>query len=463
MPEVFGTTRIGHEIFLFSYEDQNLTVYKDYISVTNDEIKETEAASQQFFCGQMPGFMSGGKILFHTELPITIDNLQAKYSQKVDWLITNYQESTYYTEVNAEFPELDYFMPSSSIASIEKDKVTVSRKPIVAKGFDIDFKDRVIHIAIRMLPDISYKPFKDTEFKTKVQIHVTFEKTDDYAFLIAIYSLIENVFSFICNRRNIAISGLKLEGNYSGKTIRNNKIVNEKILTNQNLIIYEKYKEPIEDIKVIGKTPCIKLFESHLQELFQLVANNFDNGEGTVSILSIHPSAKRRNLIDLQQTLQIVAAFEFYQRTYLPAISSDRTIEAYEEIDFLLDGYIQKYKGKDAKKKKVAEDIKKHLAPDISLKDKLKKAYDGYKDWAGLSGVLDTLFKNHVDQLAEVANDWRNELAHEKRSYEPTPDVVSAVRMVEYINYCIILRKSGYDDSDIKNIIDVVLQKPGLN
>ena len=50
-------------------------------------------------------------------------------------------------------------------------------------------------------------------------------------------------------------------------------------------------------------------------------------------------------------------------------------------------------------------------------------------------------------QLSDIANRWRNELAHEKREYEPDSQVVDAIRLVEHLNYCIVLREAGYDDN----------------
>ena len=59
--------------------------------------------------------------------------------------------------------------------------------------------------------------------------------------------------------------------------------------------------------------------------------------------------------------------------------------------------------------------------------------------------------------MASAANSWRNELAHEKREYQPDVDVVNAIRLVEHINYCIVLRQAGFNDEQIKAIISDIL------
>ena len=64
-----------------------------------------------------------------------------------------------------------------------------------------------------------------------------------------------------------------------------------------------------------------------------------------------------------------------------------------------------------------------------------------------------------VSDLADAANEWRNELAHEKREYCPDVKAIRANRLVEHLNYCIILRKAGYSNEEIKNIIQEILAR----
>lgn len=101
-------------------------------------------------------------------------------------------------------------------------------------------------------------------------------------------------------------------------------------------------------------------------------------------------------------------------------------------------------------------DFIKSLMPQISLKDKVLKVYGGYEGWDSLRPVLAEWFDD-VSSLASAANLWRNELAHEKREYQPDVNVILAVRLVEHMNYCIILRKAGYSDEAIKSILTEVL------
>jgi hypothetical protein len=122
----------------------------------------------------------------------------------------------------------------------------------------------------------------------------------------------------------------------------------------------------------------------------------------------------------------------------------------------LVDQYIDETTGK---KKTKAQKFKKSLKPQVSLEEKILKVYNGYGTWSPLSNILSELFRNDISAFAKAANDWRNELAHEKRTYNPDINVIHAIRLVEHMNYCIVLRHAGYTDDEIKYIISEVLTR----
>ena len=62
---------------------------------------------------------------------------------------------------------------------------------------------------------------------------------------------------------------------------------------------------------------------------------------------SIHPSVERRRLLDLQQSLHITAAFEFYVRRYLPPMIEEK--EYHRAVKESLDQLIDKNTGKPKK------------------------------------------------------------------------------------------------------------------
>ena len=68
-------------------------------------------------------------------------------------------------------------------------------------------------------------------------------------------------------------------------------------------------------------------------------------------------------------------------------------------------------------------------------------------------------YEKDVNVLAEEINIWRNELAHEKRTYIPNENTLTAVRFLEHLNYAIVLRNIGYDDNEIKELLKCILTK----
>lgn len=233
-------------------------------------------------------------------------------------------------------------------------------------------------------------------------------------------------------------------------------MVDKIVYTKQDLIINQKFLEPLEDKKSISKTLNYGFFKNNIKELFQLFFEKTSEDTAIVNVGSLHHSLKYRNLIDLEQSLRITATFEYYMRTLLPEISSQETIDFYDDIKSIVLKYAETVGGK---KKKKANDLLKSLCPQIPLSEKIKKAYEGYSDWNPLKSILSERFGDDISNLASAANLWRNELAHEKRTFTPDENVVYAIRLLEHINYCIVLRKAGYNDNEIKLITDELLTK----
>jgi len=137
-------------------------------------------------------------------------------------------------------------------------------------------------------------------------------------------------------------------------------------------------------------------------------------------------------------------------------ISSESTLQFYKEIRDLIQTYADEKSGKLRKK---ANSLLKSLRPELSLQDKISKVYSGYDEWDGLRNALAGRFGDNIDELAEIANEWRNELAHEKREYEPDWRLIPSMRLIEHINYCIVLKSAGFSDNQIKLIVEGILSR----
>lgn len=415
---------------------------------------------------QKLGVLTGGLLLFKLCIPLSnvcslVTNEGVSYVatgnqiESVEYYIEDYQPNSIYSEMRLRFAELDYFVPSLGRASAAEKEIVFSRKQECICSFDINFRGVTITASFDTKAHGNFNCQVTAE--TFSELTLKFPETKDIDFLNALYHRTRNFFSFICNRQNIALRDAVLIGIYTRKDRDDSgAIVDRDFYTKQRIYFSQKYLEPVEGSKQISKTLNIRYFASNLQTLFQLFFEEKAEEDALINASSIHSSFKYRNLIDLEQSLHITATFEYYVRTILPEISSQSTIDFIEDVRAFLTQYITETTGK---KREKAKDYLKRLEPQVSLAEKIKKAYDGYTGWSSLSEILSERFGRDIAQLAQAANSWRNELAHEKRTYCPDEDTIYAVRLVEHLNYCIVLRKAGYNDQEIKNIVDEILTK----
>lgn len=420
------------------------------------------------FCemiGSNVNYLVGGNTLFHLTFPLNTNNsmdiannlggkLFGNVELNIDYYVKDWLPNSKYSKMKFLFDELDYFIPSRGrcVRSLENNSAIFSEDVNEIVQFNFKYKKRKVDFVL--LTFATTEVGHSSHSHTISELLLEFEETDDFGFICGLYRIVLNLFSFICNRRNVSIKNVELIAKYEEDlpNMIEGKIVQEKklVTVSQYLYVIDNYSEEFEDKEIISKTINYRYFKSHLKELVEMIRDD------KISIFSIHGSSKLKNLIDLNQSLHITAAFENYQRTFLPIISSESTIEFYEDIKPLIQNYADRQT--DKKKKKKAISFIKYLSPVVPLKDKIIKTYKGYESWRGLKYILDEWFSGKVGDLAKVANDWRNELAHEKNEYQPDRRVVDSIRLVEHINYCIVLRQAGYSDEEIKDIILNILR-----
>lgn len=445
----------------FHFENGYLELFLGSSCITLEE-------NTRVVAGQKRGVMTGGIILFYlsrplenagglrttdeTGVPQRIPISVGTVREQVDFYIDGYVENSRFTEMKFSFPELDYFIPSFKMCIPGQDGRSVEflGNPEIITSFPFEFKGRTVNLLLRLSSD--YKSGAKVHAETESQLVFEFDETDELDFFYELYCRIQFVFSFLCNRQNIALDGAALIGKRLRKVYsrQDGAKMTKEILVNPRFCVFDKYKEKNEDLKVIAGTIQYSTIAPAFVGLFSLFM------EDKISISSIHSSRAARNLFDLKQCLHITAAFEYYQRTFLPQLSSEVTVQVYDEVRVLVEDYVKTQRGE---KKKKAKRLLSSISPTVSLQDKIQKVYNGYDSWLGLKAILPEYFSENIPELASVANQWRNELAHEKREYEPDHKVISAVRLVEYLNYCIVLRVAGYSDDIIKEIIEEIFTR----
>lgn len=451
-----GFVLIGKKLIPYSYENEEITLFFGLLP-------DTVPDGQDVLMTQHVDCMTSKCTMFKLATPLRNDGiLQENGTEKavpafnqvytIDFRIDNYGQDSKYTKMCVSFPELDYFCPSEKMCNADSGEAEFIRGPICAMRGVIRY--RGTHVTVDLRTSTSIELGVKASAKTETKIVLTFPETNDFSYITGLYYGVKNFFCFVCNRQNIALHQAVLIGDCLEKRMKDKKLIDERRYLESRFIPAEKYNEPDEGISEISKTARFECYKNHFIELLQMFFEREPGENALVGAGAMHASVKYRNLIDLKQSLHITAAFEYYVRTILPEMHSQEAITFYNEMSTLVDKFIEENSG-DLKRR--AKKFKKKLSPDMSLSEKLQKVIDGYSGWEPIKPALENWFGNDYAPLTKAANDWRNELAHEKRTYEPDINTVNAVRLVEHLNYSIILRKAGYSTEEISSILENTL------
>lgn len=378
---------------------------------------------------------------------------------KIEFFVKGYKKDAVYNKSVFSFEELQYFCPSASIVKEDSEhNVTFLSEHKELKHFDVTIDNVPCHVCFRLRSDGKWG-FAKTHMTAFTDITISFPETADVFFLGKIYHLVDKVFAFICNRSNTTCLSMKIDGEHKGEVFLNGELIERKLPFSCEIYFFDCYREEPETQEVIKNTWWANGFFEHIDVLFDWVAKDIsgiadENGRGTISIESVHPSLKRRRKIDLYLSLQIASAFEFYVRKYLPKMIEEK--EYHKEIKQVLE---QIQKTSTGKKKELAKSLINNVVREPALEDKVWKVYNGYDKWDPIKPCIsEEWFKeSEIKELASEMNQWRNDLAHSKRKYTPNANTIRAVRLIEHLNYAIVLRKIGYDDNEIKDILSHVL------
>lgn len=453
------TTEVDHSGYIVSKDNEHFAYdFKEGVLTLHlyDAIPEIDGSNTL-----LTRSFDNKRYLFFSQLPLQIGEMHLfpiTFNYHVDWLIQGYETGSKFDKVIFSFDELQYFCPSASVVQQEDNKIIFLRELKEIKKFTFELMGTKCE-ACFCLGTNGKTGFANSYMQAETILTITFEATDNMEFIQKIYQLVDSVFSFICNRRNTGCVSMELRGIYPAKTIEEKKIVDCIKRCKSYMYFFDKYREDVESKKVISKTFNASPFLVHIDNLFELVAKDIDDIDdkcASISISSVHPSVKRRMLIDLQQSLQITGAFEFYVRRYLPDMTEEKSHHAIMKM--LLKEFAEN-NSVNNKARKLALSLERNVIREPALEDKIVKAYEGYDDWRPLKNCLKQGWfdEEEIRALAKEANEWRNELAHSKRSYEPNERTIHAVRLMEHMNYSIVLRELGYTDDEIADLLEFVL------
>jgi hypothetical protein len=358
----------------------------------------------------------------------------------IDDIIIDYKSDSLYTKMVFDFDELYSLMPATEDTGLfDESRIPIDIKP----RCDFEFKAQIDNVDVEFSFyyqwSIHWNEQKTTA-ETSRQLILYFNPTNDINFLTKLFFVVLNTFSFIFNRLNIGLETVSIYGNKKG------------VINSHKSIFIPSYAKVRDEKEIIMSMPSMfTQYKSHLKDLIEFISG------GNVDIISLHESTKAQSHFGYKRCVAIPAAFEYYCRKFTSPILSQPRRNTISEIENYISEYINKHSGKE---KDTAKQILKKAsdACEPSLSEKIYKVYKGYtsdsESWGSLECIFPEINNQKAKQLSKLASEWRNEIAHEKREFQISNEAYEAMYFVEYLNYCIVLRQTGYSDEEIKNIIE---------
>jgi hypothetical protein len=386
-------------------------------------------------------FHSGNSIVYELREDIKKQNLYCSWSYSIDFYVKDYSSDDTYMNMVFECDEINYILTEGNgfWGKNFKPNFNVNSTPECVLDYSLNINEIDVKFTFENLwvPKVSEI---EKSAVTKRRLRLTFAETVDYSFICKLYIAVYNLFSFMINRTNISFNFSELWSFKEGNPFPD-------ISAFVPLMIGTRVPEDSPELL----KHIITVYKPHLKELTEFISDN------KVDVLSLHESVYDQRYFGIKRCIAIPAAFEYYCRSFVPSVLSKQTRETIDEIEKYIDECIKKYSGK---KKNTAKRIKYKVneACDPSTSDKLQKIFSGFnhgdESWKSLKDIFKELETEQVKDYADTANKWRNDVAHDKREFVFSHEACEAMRFVEYLNYCIVLRHVGYEDNEIKSIID---------
>ena len=429
--------------YFFSFDGKSLLIYKNNaIPLENYELQENvEIKSPNYKYTYLIGekysknplcYRRNRHILFFIHDTQKLDESKDKdYSSiegwqqtikiKVYFYIKNYNIKNLLDiqEIHLSFPELDYFFyvnrgfkftldddrkyEGLELIPYEKNKVT----------FKFSLKNKEINCELGVCHCISPNPIIPFKFQSFLSLH--FEKTNDIDFIIKLYIVIQNLFSYLCRRKNINIDSIGLYGE------EDNKIIDLATLH----VPSNGIKENKKDVQKIVEYEDVK---ENFPKLIQLIADE------KVCIEHLCNKKSECRTVTTGRTIAVISAFQSNIKKLYPevAIKKGDTPEKNSEFD----------KNEPKEEKTVR-----------NLKSMLNRFNDVLEPFISNLCKLNNVPRISNADIAKSSTRQRNTYAHGYIQTKENENFLLSFIIVEYLNYCMVLKYAGYDDSSIKKII----------
>lgn len=265
-----------------------------------------------------------------------------------------------------------------------------------------------------------------------------FEETQDYSFVRELYRIAKEFIQFLCNRRNVSFTDIRLSNN-QGKVGEFN-VIEESI---------EIEMKPLKDGRYIQQK-YIAGYEGKILE---------DIAENNLYLRHLGKSFSDSRIIDAASFVLRTAAFEWeFSRLFSEdEWKSDQRKKLEEEASKELERLIETSTGR---LKKIYKDLKKSAVSYLSLSQKISQIFEEYGaallDLFGQSMYkLNNISYNH-SEIGERIGKQRNNFAHGNLDKEFINESLLDVVFLEQIVLAMQLQYFGIDEIETQKIINEV-------
>ncbi len=440
----------------FRFKNGTITIYnRDAILVDNTDKYKINFKCEVNYLVAEDIDTNKTLIFFISDIPFTSDSWNWVSSESIR--VYYYLELKYplhnflFNKLVFEFPELNFFYPVINGFKSEHNESSIfTVEPIPFQQTKQIYKFKLngesVDLEFGVLGVYHFRSSAPLTFSS--QLSCSFRETNSIGVLINIYQMIQRLFYFLCHRRSIRFESVKV------KCIDNNG----KYTLGELYVLFDN--KETEDEDVVKETIRIDYVKSHLNQLIQHVAND------SLYIDNIPRDSESAHHITTASFILEAAAFEWsFKKLYGAVKPSEYRLAVKQDLLKALDELKCKTEYNSKKKGEVKYYSKIIKNTERSFSEKVLYALREFDDI--LSAFIQRVYKYNnltydkksYNKIADELQNYRNAFAHGDIDKEMKGEFILDTIILEWLNYCIVLKTVGYDNDEIFNIINIIFDR----
>ena len=432
----------------FSFENGQVTLYGDISSVAGkdviDGVDKANPLNPPLYYFKLTSPVPSVKHPFDGSLTISVEYYIYDFHPK-------------YNEIVFSFPALDLFLANHLMGM----KITERLENCHEDGYQCSFGGHNLRLQFNAKQENTINNY-NYPYVRSGELSVKSEQNFDANFAFLVVERIRGLFSFIYSQKDISIGNVILKGSH--------EFLRPNIDTYTKPIMSTFYPRDTNDSTtgelgsfVSCKEDCLfHKFKDNIKDLIQMA---FDD-----KIIFYDLTKDERNKYDLKHTLWVNYCFEHYCKEILKDITDtivsergkSKRVKKLEDLRNKIFYIYNPSELKDKEDKCFHENRDDNTIPN-KIKEIIKDDNNVGKEWNGLKVILkkylekpycDTTLKDLIGSYIE----FRNAHAHGSKAYHLMENnhrhIIHSIRLVECMNYCLVLKQAGYSDEKIGDIID---------